>query len=129
MTGFFINTNKTADINKDEANKGYNMPWQYEEMQYGLAKLRDWQQKYNPISKPTAWTELTSNQLGHAKDMKILKAMGNATFLFRDATQEKNTFPIRKKALDEPLWYKLLQCLEEKVNETANNDAEKNIFF
>lgn len=43
MTGFFINTNKTADINKDEADKGYNMPWQYEEMQYWLAKLRDWQ--------------------------------------------------------------------------------------
>ena len=41
MTGFFINTNKTADINKNEADKGYNMPWQYEEMQYWLAKLRD----------------------------------------------------------------------------------------
>ena len=43
MTGFFINTNKTADINKAEDKKGYEIPWQYEEIQYWLAILRDWQ--------------------------------------------------------------------------------------
>ena len=107
MTGFFINTNKTADINKDEADKGYNMPWQYEEMQYWLAKLRDWQKKYNPISKPTAWAELTANQLGDPKDIRILKAMGTATFLFRDATNNKNSLPLGRNAI-EPLWYTLL---------------------
>lgn len=129
MTGFFINTNKTADINKDEADKGYNMPWQYEEMQYWFAKLRDWQQKYNPISKPTAWAELTKTQLGYTKDIRILKAMGNTTFLFRDATQEKNYLPLSNVSLEQPLWYKLLQCLEQKINKTANNDAEKNLKF
>ena len=129
MTGFFINTNKTADINKDEADKGYNMPWQYEEMQYWLAKLRDWQQKYNPITKPTKWTELTKNELGEAKDIRILKAMGNATFLFRNANNEKNYLPIRVLALEQPLWRNLLQCLEEKLNRTATNDSEKNLKF
>lgn len=128
MTGFFINTNKTADINKNEADKGYNMPWQYEEMQYWLAKLRDWQQKYNPISQPTKWTELTATQLGLAKDIKILKAMGNATFLFRNATEIDNHLPLGKQSI-EPLWYKLLHCLEQKVNYTATNDAEKNLKF
>lgn len=29
MTGFFINTNKTSDINKEESDKGYDIPWQY----------------------------------------------------------------------------------------------------
>lgn len=129
MTGFFINTNKTADINKDESDKGYNMPWQYEEIQYWLVKLRDWQQKYNPISEPTKWTELTVNQLGQAKDIKILKAMGKATFLFRDASNEKNQLPLRSKALEQPLWYKLLQCLEQKVNQASTNEAEKNLKF
>lgn len=128
MTGFFINTNKTADINKKEADKGYNMPWQYEEMQYWLAKLRDWQQKYNPISQPTKWTELTVAQLGCAKDIKILKAMGNATFLFRNATEIDNHLPLGRHSI-EPLWYKLLHCLEQKVNHTATNDAEKNLKF
>ena len=129
MTGFFINTNKTADINKDEADKGYNMPWQYEEMQYWLAKLRDWQQKYNPVSRPTAWTELTATQLGNAKDIKILKAMGTAAFLFRDAASENIHLPLRKKALERPLWYKLLQCLEQKVNQNATSEAEQNLKF
>lgn len=128
MTGFFINTNKTADINKNEADKGYNMPWQYEEMQYWLAKLRDWQQKYNPISQPTKWTELTDAQLGCAKDIKILKAMGNATFLFRNATKIDKHLPLGRHSI-ELLWYKLLHCLEQKVNHTATNDAEKNLKF
>ena len=129
MTGFFINTNKTADINKDEADKGYNMPWQYEEMQYWLAKLRDWQQKYNPISRPTAWTELTVTQLGQPKDVRVLKAMGNATFLFRDAASENKHLPLRRKALEKPLWYKLLQYLEQKTNQNTTTEAEQNLKF
>ena len=86
MTGFFINTNKTADINKEESDKGYDIPWQYEEVQYWLAKLRDWQMKYNPISQPAKWTEMTKNHLGDIKDVRILKQMGEITFLFRDPT-------------------------------------------
>jgi transposase-like protein len=128
MTGFFINTNKTADINKDEADKGYNMPWQYEEMQYWLAKLRDWQQKYNPISKPTAWTELTKSQLGAVKDIKILKAMGNAAFLFRDAANDKNYLPLAKDIFLH-LWYKLLKCLEQKENQNSTTQAVQNLKF
>lgn len=45
MTGFFINTNKTADINKPANKKGYNIPWEHKELQYWIAKLRDWQKK------------------------------------------------------------------------------------
>ena len=128
MTGFFINTNKTADINKDETDKGYDMPWQYEEMLYWLTKLRDWQQKYNPITKPTLWTELDTAQLGAIKDIKILKAMGVSTFLFRDAAQEKNYLPVGRGVL-EPLWHKLLQYFEQKINQTSTNDTEKNMKF
>lgn len=128
MTGFFINTNKTADINKDEADKGYNMPWQYEEIQYWLAKLRDWQQKYNPISKPTYWTELTSTQTGNYKDKRILDKMGTATFLFRDAAQERTNLPLGSNSLN-PLWYNLLKCLERNINQSASNEAEKNLKF
>lgn len=61
MTGFFINMNKTADINKEESDKGYDIPWQYEEVQYWLAKLRDWQMKYNPISQPAKWIGTLAN--------------------------------------------------------------------
>lgn len=129
MTGFFINTNKTADINKDELDKGYNIPWQYEEAQYWLAKLRDWQMKYNPISRPAKWTELTSNHLGQAKDIIVLKQMGETTFLFRNPTSlEQEHLPIAKDGL-KYLWYKTLQKLEEQLKGNASSEDERALIF
>lgn len=120
MTGFFINTNKTADINKDEYEKGYEVPWQYEEVQYWLVKLRDWQQKYNPVAEPTPWTMLKKKHLGNIKDIKILKQMGSTTFLFRNASvSNEKHLPIIDKSLI-LLWYKLLSKLEIEVNKDLN---------
>ena len=42
--------------------------------------------KYNPISQPAKWTELTANHIGNIKDVRILKQMGEITFLFRNPT-------------------------------------------
>ena len=127
MTGFFINTNKTADINKAEDKKGYEIPWQYEEIQYWLAKLRDWQQKYNHVTEPTPWTKLTGKELKNVKDIRILKQMGSTTFLFRNASSlDEKDLPITDKPLN-TLWHKLLSELEEEVNKTL--DQEKTIRF
>ncbi len=129
MTGFYINTNKTADINKEEFNKGYDIPWQYEEVQYWLAKLRDWQMKYNPISKPAKWTELTTNHLGSAKDVRILKQMGKITFLFRNPTSiGQEHLPIGVNGLDY-IWYKTLQKLEEQLKENTSSEEERALKF
>lgn len=129
MTGFFINTNKTADINKEESDKGYDIPWQYEEAQYWLAKLRDWQMKYNPISQPTKWTEMTANHLGSAKDTRILKQMGRSTFLFRNPTSiGQEHLPIGSHGLDY-IWYKTLKKLEEQLKENASSEEERILKF
>lgn len=129
MTGFFINTNKTADINKEECDKGYDIPWQYEEAQYWLAKLRDWQMKYNPISQPAKWTEMTSNHLGHLKDVRILKQMGKITFLFRNPTSiGQKHLPIRAHGLDY-FWYKALKKLEEQLKENVSSKEESTLNF
>ncbi len=129
MTGFFINTNKTADINKEEADKGYDIPWQYEEVQYWLAKLRDWQMKYNPISQPAKWTELETKHLGAIKDEKILKKMGEITFLFRNPISiEQKHLPISTRGLD-TLWYKTLQQLEVQLKENASSVEERTLKF
>ena len=127
MTGFFINTNKIADINKDEDKKGYEIPWQNQEVQYWLAKLRDWQQKYNPVDKPTYWTELTAKHLGNPKDIKILKQMGATTFLFRNAScSNEEHLPITDNVFD-TLWHKLLSELQIEVNK--NLETQKHIRF
>lgn len=129
MTGFFINTNKTADINKEESDKGYDIPWQYEEAQYWLAKLRDWQMKYNPISQPAKWTEMTKNHLGFQKDVRILKQMGKSTFLFRNPTSTgQEHLPIAKGGLNY-IWYKTLSKLEEQLRENTSSEEERTLKF
>lgn len=50
---FYFNTNKTADI--ESVVKGYVMPWEKRDALQLLAKLRTWQEKYNPVKRPTAW--------------------------------------------------------------------------
>ncbi|MEA4847166.1 MAG: VPA1269 family protein [Clostridiaceae bacterium] len=129
MTGFFINTNKTADINKEEDQKGYDIPWQYEEVLYWLAKLRNWQQKYNPVSGPTPWTDLKLKQLGIIKDKKILRQMGSTVFLFRNPSSVGDeNLPVRSTGL-QPLWFKLLSQLEQNVKSSASSTEEKSIKF
>ncbi|MDO5294944.1 MAG: VPA1269 family protein [bacterium] len=72
--------------------------------------------KYNPISKPARWTEMRKNHLGKAKDIKILKQMGENTFLFRNSTSiGEEHLPIRESGLN-PLWYKILQNLRNSLN-------------
>lgn len=116
FTGFYINTNKTADINKDEAEKGYEIPWQYEEALFWLVKLRDWQCKYNPIINPTKWTSLSKRHFGAVKSNKVLQEMGEITFLFRNPyDKENNGFPLTASSM-ERMWYKLLELLEKNEN-------------
>lgn len=126
MTGFYINTNKTADISENELTRGYEIPWQYEEALYWLAKLRCWQEKYNPIVNSTPWSKLDSSHFGFLKDSLILKLMGSTCFLFRDATHigEDKSYPIREQSLN-PIWYKLLHELEKQLE--TNNDKENKL--
>ncbi len=124
-TGLYINTNKTADRNKNEFERGYIIPWQNEEVLYWLEKLRNWQEKYNPIDKPTDCTTLL---LKHTIDKKSdfqLKSMGEISFLFRDASAKgaDRIKPIASKIV-ESLWYPLLLTLENQLaekNHTLNN--------
>jgi hypothetical protein len=117
MTGLYINTNKTADQNKDEFERGYVIPWQHPQVLYWLEKLRNWQEKYNPISVPTPFAELEVKHFGTKKSTATLAAMGSACFLLRDASairEPDRCKPINSHALDR-LWYQLLATLEQRV--------------
>jgi len=122
-TGLYISTNKTADQNKDEFERGYEIPWQNEDVLYWLEKLRNWQEKYNPINKPTDWTTLEKKHTGAKKSQTSLSAMGHSCFLFRDAAASKvdnRTKPIKDENISK-LWYKLLLQLEDNL--LASGDA------
>lgn len=115
LTGFFINTNKTADIYRVEQEKGYVMPWQHDAVLYWLEKLRNWQERYNPIKAPVPWTELDLKHIGEIKSDQVLTDKGSTCFLFRDAAACKD---IRDRAkpitlsFAERMWYHLLAELE-----------------
>jgi len=92
ITGFYINTNKTADTNKDWTNRGYVVEWENKPVLRWLIKLRNWQEKYNPIDRPTLWAELSQAHTRSRKSEKWLKRMAPTCFLFRHAAQEFRYF-------------------------------------
>lgn len=115
LTGFFINTNKTADIYRVEQEKGYVIPWQHNAVLYWLEKLRNWQERYNPIKAPVPWTELELKHVGEIKSEQVLTDKGNTCFLFRDAAACKDIHDRIKPislSFAERMWYRLLSELE-----------------
>jgi hypothetical protein len=128
----YINTNKTADTSKSGADKGYLLPWpsggpQYQDVFYWLEKLRNWQEKYNPISRRTAWTDLDGRHI-QAKSAIQLASFPNACFLFRlPETQEgEHHLPIREAGLDF-CWFALLEALTARLadrGETHKNGTQ-----
>jgi hypothetical protein len=115
--GFYINTNKTADQNKDVEDRGYIIPWQNEIVLYWLEKLRNWQEKYNPVDEPTLWESLKTKHLGNQKSQSDLKRMGSTCFLFRDASAVKTEDRIKpvRDCSESLLWYQLLNTLEDRL--------------
>ncbi|WP_461196532.1 gamma-mobile-trio integrase GmtZ [Acinetobacter pittii] len=120
--GLYISTNKTADQNKDEFERGYEIPWQNEDVIYWLEKLRNWQEKYNSIHKPTDCLTLESKHTTGKKSKAYLSAMGHCCFLFRDATANNNDDrhkPVQEGRIHSS-WYKLLQQLENNLFNSGN---------
>lgn len=120
-TGLYINTNKTADQNKDELERGYIIPWQNEEVLYWIEKLRNWQEKYNPIAKPTDCTTLLLKHTNQKKSNKQLESMGDIAFLFRDASAKgDDKYKPITSSVTAYLWYNLLLKLENQLAEQGN---------
>lgn len=116
----YINTNKTADIAKSGPEKGYILPWLsggpiYLDVFYWLEKLRNWQEKYNPIAGRTSWTELDGRHIKVKSDLQ-LAGYPDACFLFRvpEAVDGKRHLPLTADTLEKP-WYCLLGTLERRL--------------
>tara|TARA_R110001592_G_scaffold341474_1_gene630557 strand:+ start:29191 stop:33345 length:4155 start_codon:yes stop_codon:yes gene_type:complete len=74
--GSYITTNKTG-----RKVGGYSIPWMAASLDYWIIQLRDWQSKYNPLTKLTPWTQI---KLRQKTNKKVLQARGKQAFLFRD---------------------------------------------
>ena len=124
----YINTNKTADIAKSGPEKGYTFPWISigpicENVFHWLEKLRNWQEKYNPISRRTSWSELDNRHISVKSEVQ-LASYPDACFLFRlpEARDGENHLPLTDNVL-ERCWFGLLEALEQQFANRGENHS------
>ncbi len=129
-TALYINTNKTADIDRAEDAKGYVVPWAHPRALPWLERLRDWQAKYNPVAAPIPWSSLETKHIGKTKHPEILKEMGDACFPFRTAHAKKQAD--RDKPLTDMecvyAWRRLLSEIEKRVAARDDGKGKKLVF-
>lgn len=65
---------------------GYDVPWIPEKLVYWLTKLREWQSKYNPITRPTPWVDCAKRT---NLSRKQLERKGSNCFLFRGFNEDQ----------------------------------------
>ena len=124
----YVNTNKTADQKKSGPAKGYEVPWpssglMHQNPFYWTERLRNWQEKYNPISRRTSWTELKAIHIP-LKSATQLATYPDACFLFRmrELPLGERHLPMSVSAMNRP-WFELLFALQERLKKTGQYDS------
>lgn len=118
----YFNTNKTADVGKRGQEKGQECPWphlldQPDNPYYWLEKLRNWQQKYNPINSLTAWRELPTARSLTVKSDQQNAEYPDAAFLFRaPETQGETQLPISRGMIT-TTWKAILKDYQRILSE------------
>lgn len=121
----YVNTNKTADDAEVGSAKGYRLPWhQAEEIQenvhYWLRKLRDWQEKYNPVERAIPWSELENRHIPAKSDAQLSRFLPTC-FLFRSPTDGTSPyFPITDSKVRGAFDY-LLHALQQRLQKRGED--------
>jgi Putative phage integrase len=104
------------------------MPWQmggpiHANAYYWLAKLRNWQIKYNPVEKRTPWSALDARHI-EAKSVVQLAGYPDSCFLFRTPeVLHGEHLPLNDSRL-EYCWFYLLEHLEINLAKRAETHAD-----
>jgi transposase-like protein len=121
----YFNTNKTKDRARSGPDKGHVCPWPSfeaisDDPYYWLVLLRNWQEKYNPISKRTSWQEIPSSRSISIKSEIAKAGYPDACFLFRTPEEKgKYHLPVSNGVVDKA-WRNLLKAFDEEL-------AQKNV--
>lgn len=124
----YVNTNKTADQRKSGSAKGYEVAWPcngpiHQNPFYWAERLRNWQEKYNPITRRTSWNELGPTHIPLKSDEQ-LATYPKACFLFRmrEVPMVERHLPLTVTSLTRP-WYRLLAALQERLRGNNQTDS------
>lgn len=114
----YFNNNKTNDTYKDGKDKGQVCAWPHLEgyqsdPYHWLEKLRNWQEKYNPIKGRTSWSKLPVNRgLGGLKSDIQQSGYPDACFLFRTPESPgQEHLPVSTGSVD-MAWQALMAAFE-----------------
>jgi len=142
-TGFFINTNKTQDRDTGfSETSGYTIPWYNIELIDLFYDLRQWQEKYNPVSKPTAYRDIPIQVFQMTPSETVLAQIPDRFYLFRSprSCDGKNPDCPPSDNQMRVYWNKLMGELERRLKEEGHdveivlkrnpvtNQPEKTIF-
>lgn len=129
----YYNTNKTKDAKLSGTEKGFEVPWPdiptspiEDQPYYWLEKLRNWQEKYNPVTQLTSWQELPKKTFGNEKSEESRAAFVDNYFLFRAAegkTELERRCPLVIGQI-ENCWEKLLFEFEETLAANGETHAD-----
>lgn len=118
----YFNSNKTADIGKDGPDKGQECPWPHlpetsEDPYYWLEKLRNWQEKYNPIKRRVSWAKVPISRGLAAKSDVQNAGYPDTCFLFRTPeVRGEEHLPTSNGSVD-TAWQALMAAFESDLAE------------
>ncbi len=117
--GLYINTNKTGT----DENGGFRIPWCPDNVKSNLARLLDWQRKFNPIQRPIPCLERgTYEALKKAGQDLTIEARTKSFPLFRDPANDDN-WPISKAVID-AYWGELLWAYQQTLGTTKKRQRQ-----
>lgn len=132
-SSLYYNTNKTKDAKLSGTEKGFEVPWPdipsspiEDQPYYWLEKLRDWQEKYNPVKQLTSWQELPKVTFGTEKSEESRAAFADNYFLFRTAegkTALERRCPLVTNIVENS-WERLLFAFEETLAANGETHAD-----
>lgn len=122
QVGFYVNTNKTADrIHNYGESAGYFVPWKNDVMIRLFSDLRAWQEKFNPLSKPSSYEEVWPAFSGANRPSEaVIRMTPDRFYLFRDIQGRTNKCspPSDNRILT--VWRLLMGELEVRLREEGD---------
>ena len=114
---FYVNTNKTGDRKYGHGEmSGYYVPWIYSPMVQLFAKLRDWQERYNPLKEPTKYSDVSSAFYGaDAPSKNVEDNIPDRCYLFRDVQGHGSRLAPPTDNRLYSLWRLLMEELENRL--------------
>ena len=114
-----INSNKTSRTSA----KGYDIPWIDERVLPFIVQLRDWQEKYNPLTKPIKWSIADLQNSSAKSELKKMGYKGRACFLMRNPCSGDGQSPIKQNMIGKTLRGILHLIEDDEFKLTALNDG------